>query len=654
MKKNLVQGLPALCLAVILLLGGCGNGTAGGTAGGVTTNGGVTSDSGGTTNNGTTNNGTTNNGTTNDGTTNGGTTNGGTGESAGNTADSSDMFSNRDYEAGYDETAAAYITLNGSTAQCSSNAVEISGSSVTITDEGTYIISGTLTDGMIIVDAGNNDKLQLVLDGVSISSGTSAALYIRQADKVFVTTAPGSENTLSNAGEFIAIDDNNIDAAIFSKDDLTFNGQGSLTVESPAGHGIVSKDDLVFTGGSYTVSSASQALNGKESVRIAGGDFTITSGKDGIHSEDDDDASLGFVYILGGSYAITAEGDGISASNYLMIDGGSFDITAGGGSENGSKASSGNYGQFMGGRGGFAWQHTTESSDESTSMKGIKAGGNLVINAGAFTVNSADDGVHSNSSLTVSAGSFELATGDDGFHADETLTIRDGASITITTCYEGLEGLTVDISGGEISIVATDDGINAAGGTDSSGMGGRDTRYGGGRSFSSSSGSITISGGSIDIHASGDAVDSNGTLSITGGTITTSGPNSGDTSIVDYETVGTISGGTFIGTGAGSMAQNFSSDSTQGVIMASVGSQAAGATVTLKDSDGNVLLEKVTDQAFSCVILSCADILKGETYTLTVGSYEMSITMTSLVYSASGGMGGNQPGNMSGGTRGGR
>lgn len=566
----------------------------------------------------------------------------------------SDMFTDRDYEVGYDETSAAYITLNGSAAECRSDAVQIDGSIVTIIDEGTYVLSGTLTDGMIIVDADHTDKLQLVLDGVSVTSSTSAALYVRQADKVFITTTADSENTLTNGGEFTAIDDNNIDAAVFSKDDLTFNGQGSLSIESPTGHGVVSKDDLVFTSGIYTVSSASQALNGKESVRIAGGTYTITSGKDGIHSEDADDASLGFVYILNGAYTITAEGDGISASNDLQIEGGSFTITAGEGSENGSKASSDHYGQFMGGRGGFMQPQTTETTEESASMKGIKAGGSLMINGGTFVIDSADDSIHSNASIAVNAGTFELATGDDGFHADETLAIKDGCAITITESYEGLEGLTIDISGGEISIVATDDGINAAGGADSSGMGGRDMWFGGGGGFSSSGGSLTISGGSIDIHASGDAVDSNGTLSITGGAVTTSGPNMGDTSILDYGSTGTISGGTFVGTGATGMAQNFSSDSAQGVIMASVGNQPAGTTVTLKDSGGNILLTKETDQDFSCVILSCADIVQGSTYTLVVGSAETSITMDSLVYSNAGGMGGNQPGNMGGGMHGGR
>ena len=187
------------------------------------------------------------------------------------------MFSDSDYEVGYDENSDTVITLNGATAQASSDTVSVSGSAVTISGAGTYILSGTLTDGMIIVKAKNTDTVHLVLKGVSVNSSTSAAVYIAQAEKVFITLAPDSVNTLSNGGKFTAIDDNNIDAAVFSKDDLTLNGQGTLTVKSPAGHGIVSKDELAVTGGNYVITSLSHGLCGKDSVRISNGTFDIPS-----------------------------------------------------------------------------------------------------------------------------------------------------------------------------------------------------------------------------------------------------------------------------------------------------------------------------------------------------------------------------------------
>lgn len=554
--------------------------------------------------------------------------------------DVSDMMSDRDYEVSYDEEKSAVITLNGSSASCSSDAVEISGSTVTIKDEGTYVFTGTLDDGMIIVNADEKDKPQIVLDSVSVTSSTSAALYIYEADKVFVTLQ--GENTLSNGGSFTAIDDSNIDAAVFSKQDLTFNGSGTLNVSSPAGHGIVCKDDLVFTSGSYNITCASHGVDANDSIRLSSASITVDAGKDGLHAENNDDSSLGFIYVSSGSLSITAQGDGISAGNYVQIEDGSFDIVSGGGSENGTKESSDSYGDMPGGmpgmpggsgggknhgdKGGRATATATSvsstgsSTDESTSMKGIKASNSMLINGGTFKIDSADDAIHSNASLTVNGGTFDIATGDDGIHADETLTIK-GGKINITESYEGIEGLDIKISGGDITLVASDDGLNAAGGTDSSGTGGRDNGMFGGHMGmgGAANGSIVISGGTIDMQASGDGIDSNGTLEITGGMVSVCGPTSGDTAVLDYETTGVITGGTFIGTGSYMMAQTFSS-SEQGVIALSVGNQSAGTKITVADEDGNVILTHTPELSFAIVIYSSPDIISGETYKITVGS----------------------------------
>ena len=550
--------------------------------------------------------------------------------------DSGDLFSDRDYEVGFDESESAIIALNGDSAECNSNAVQINGSTITIIDEGTYILSGTLNDGMIIVNSEKTDKTQLVLDGVTIHSETSAPIYILQSDKVFITLAPDSVNTLSNGGAFTAIDENNIDGVIFSKEDVTLNGSGMLTITSPAGHGIVSKDSLTITSGSYDISSASHALAGKDDVSIANAAFTITSGKDGIHGENADDTAKGFVYIESGTFEISAEGDGISASAYMQIQGGNFNINSGGGSVNAANQTSDSWGNFMGGgrhqngnrdHGSEGNTTSTQTTDDSTSIKGIKTTGDLVINGGTFTIDSADDAVHSNTNITVGGGIFEIASGDDAFHADETLTITSG-TINVTESYEGLEGLHIDVSGGDITLVASDDGLNAAGGTDQSGFGGMrgNDQFGGGRPNGmggmgpgNSSGSITISGGTIHVTASGDGIDANGTLTISGGYTTVCGPTKGDTATLDYDVSAVITGGTFIGTGASGMAQTFS-DSEQGVIAVSVGNQSAGTQITLTDKDGNVVISHAPNLSFGVVILSSPDIIKGETYTITVGS----------------------------------
>ena len=536
-----------------------------------------------------------------------------------------EMFTDRDYRTDYDEDASILIQFDGSSVTASSDSVQISGTTVTITQEATYILSGTLEDGMVIVNAPDTAKLQLVFNGVQINSETCAPVYILEADKVFVTLAEGTENTLSNGGTFTAIDENNIDAAVFSKQDLTLNGSGSLTVVSPAGHGIVSKDDLVITGGSYSVTSASHGLDANDSVRITGETtLTIDAGKDGIHAENSDDASLGFVYISNGTMDVEAEGDGISAGSYMQIENGSFQILAGGGSENGDNASSDAWGGFMGGGRPGQPSSETASDDSSTSMKGIKATDYLTVTDGSFTINSADDAVHSNTNVTVNGGSFEIASGDDAFHADDTLTVTAGR-IHISESYEGLEGLHVDIQGGDITLTASDDGLNAAGGTDSSGMtGGRDGMFGrqggmGGGMSSSSDGSITIAGGTLYINASGDGIDANGSLTISGGYTVVVGPTSGDTATLDYDTSATITGGTFIGTGASGMAQTFSS-SEQGVLSARVGNQAAGTEITVEDTSGNVLIAYTPELSFQVVILSTPEMISGETYTVTIGS----------------------------------
>ena len=483
--------------------------------------------------------------------------------------DVSNMFSDRDKEIGYDEENSTVIKLSDDSTTCDSDAVQISGNTVTIIDEGTYILSGTLTDGMVIVDAEDTDKVQLVLDGVDITSAESAAIYVREADKVFITTASDSQNTLTNGGTYTAIDDNNIDAAIFSKSDLTLNGAGSLTITAKAGHGVVSKDDLVLTSRTYQIDAASHGLSGKDSVRIASGSYTIVSGKDGIHAENADDTSLGFVYLADGTFDITSDGDGISAGNWLQADGGVYTVKAGGGSENVQKSD----GEWQFGP-GQQTESTDTTEEDTVSMKAIKAAGELILKGGKYSLDSADDTIHSNANITISDGEFTLASGDDGIHADSATTIS-GGTIDITESYEGIEGLSIDITGGETYV---------------------------------------------------------------------SGPTNDGNSALDYNGTGTVTGGIFIAAGSSGMAENFGDSSTQGVMMVTVNSQAAGSAVSLSDSSGNELVSWTPEKEYTSVIISCPEITTGQEYTLTTGSDTTQITMDCIVYGSGSGMGGN-PGN---------
>lgn len=625
-------------------------------------------------------------------------------EEAGQTATVTldDMFTDRDLEVGYDETTAAAITLSGSTASSDSDAVTIDSSTVTITDEGTYLLSGTLDNGMVIVDAEDTDKVQLVLDNASIHCTDCAALYVRQADKVFVTTAADSQNTLSAGETFTQLDDNNIDGAVFSKSDLTLNGLGTLTVDSPAGHGVVSKDDLAIASGTYEITAAGQGLSGKDSVRIADGTFTLTTGKDAIQSDNEEDADKGFVYLAGGTFTITAEGDGLSASSWMQVDDATSTITTGGGSANGeTHTSDAAPGGGMGGKGGRmpnangstqpperptgempqegaeppadppqgaaptdnaaasdaaaapapdenqpsdASAASEDDTTDTVSTKGFKAGTALTILGGNFTLDCADDAFHSNGDLTVSGGTASIQTGDDAFHADNALTVLDG-EVEVPTCYEGLEGLTVTVSGGDINIVASDDGVNAAGGADQSGFGGN-----GQDQFAAEDGvSITITGGNLTVNAGGDGLDSNGDLTVSGGTVYVSTKDGSADSALDYNGDAAVTGGTLIGVGSSGMAQNFGDSSTQGAILLTVDAQAAGSTVSVCDSAGNVLASWDAPQAFSSVLISCPGLEADGTYTVMTGDASTEVTLDGLLYGSGGGMG---HGGMGGGGRG--
>ena len=566
------------------------------------------------------------------------------------------IFSDRDMDASFEESDCISLALDGNEIRCDSSAVSVSGTTATIQKAGTYLLSGRLEDGSIIVDTEKSDKVQLVLSGVSIHSETSAPIYVLQTDKVFVTLAPNTENSLSSGDSFTPDGDTNVDAVIFSKEDLTLNGSGSLSITSPAGHGIVSKDSLRITGGTYTIDAAAHGLCGKDEVSIADGSFEMIAGKDGIHSENSDDNELGTIYIGGGTFRITAEGDGISASGSCRIADGDYTISAGGGENAQQQTANQPFDKGLHGGGrpadsvSSATKQTGRSQDvpetggrksmdgdkgrnpmdlpqnpgegqeppadteqaDTVSAKGIKAA-NLSIDGGTFQVDSADDGLHANGDVMISGGTMEITSGDDGIHADETLTIASG-SIRITESYEGLEGQHLQILGGEIILTATDDGLNAAGGTDGSGFGRRGDTF----TQSADTASIVISGGTVDVTASGDGIDANGTLEITGGTVIVCGPTHGDTSVLDYDLSGTISGGTFVGTGASAMTRTFS-HGTQGVISVKVGIQAAGTQIVLTDSDGNEILSQIPELDFEIVIFSAPEIQLGESYTLRVG-----------------------------------
>lgn len=559
--------------------------------------------------------------------------------------------SDRDQDASYDESTATKITLTGSSASVSGGGASAKDGVITIQQEGVYVISGTLDDGQIIVEAADTQKVQLVLKGAAVHCDDHAALFVKQADKVFLTLAEGTENTLSSGGAYsLGGDDSNVDGVIFSRADLTMNGSGKLTVDAQYKHAVVSKDDLVVTGGTYVITAENGGgLYGKDCVKITGGSFAIQTGTDGIQSSNAEEAGRGYVYLSGGVFDITAGTDGIQAETALRIDGGTFHITSGGGSANASTDKQGNDapGWGMWGPGGQTeTAQTTDSADTTDSAKGLKAGASLSVRGGTFEIDSSDDSIHSNGTVTIAGGTFAISSGDDGVHADDALLIQDG-TITISQSYEGLEGLNVTVSGGNIQVTASDDGVNSAGGSDTAEQG-----RPGQNQFNASEDSdifIQITGGSITVDAGGDGLDSNGNLQIEGGTVLISGSENSGNGALDYEGSATITGGAVVAAGMSGMAQGFSDASAQCSILHNFSAGlSADDAITLKDANGKALITYTPAKAYNSVVVSTPDLKEGETYTLAAGSQSASLTLSSVVTSnGSGGMGGpggQQPG----------
>ena len=526
---------------------------------------------------------------------------------------------------------------------------------VTVTKAGSYLLRGAF-EGQLRVNTADEEEVTLYLDGLQIVSPDSAALYVLSAPKrVTISTLSGSKNILKDGDSYLLAEGSDEpSAALFSKEDLTLEGEGSLYVSSKSAKGIYSKDDLKIKSGNVFVTSGDDGIRGKDSLTVTGGQITLSSGTDGLKTSNDSEEGKGTLLISGGKITLSAGDDGIDAIGKITLSGGEIAILTG---EGASSNTSGGGNDFGGGGGGgfgggggrpprFENANASSSGLELTPLaataaggKGVKSDDAILILGCTLPVDAYDDALHATNSVEISGGTLHLAAGDDGIHADTDLAISGSATkLTITKSYEGIEATNLVISGGTISVTASDDGLTAAGGPDASSAG---TRPGKG-TFSASTGKILISGGTLSIRANGDGLDANGTLAITGGTITVVGPTSGDTAILDFDASGTISGGTFIGLGAASMAQNFSASSTQGVIMVTTGNQAVGTLVQLTDGSGNVLLSHTADQSFACVILSHPSITQGGTYTLTIGDSSTEITMTSTVYGGSGGMGGGK------------
>ena len=583
-----------------------------------------------------------------------------------------------DIDVGYDEESSIGITFAAGSAAIDGEGATAEGETVTISQAGTYILSGTATNGRIIVSADKTAEIKLIFNGVDITCADNAPLLVSKAKKVYIVLEDGTENVLTDSASYsLGEDDSNTDGAIFSKADLTINGSGTLTVNANYKHGIVSKDDLVITDGNINVTSASTAMEGKDSVKISGGTVNISAGTNGIKSTNTEASDKGFISVTGGSFTVVANNDAFEAETVLSIEGGSFDITTGGGSANASMKSDGtpnrNWQNNMSNGGGGPNEmgrpddngngtggdppamptadntgltikttaNTTTDSDStdttdntSTSAKALKAGNEVNISVGEFKIDSADDSVHSNGNIVITGGNISVASGDNGMHADGNLTISDG-TVDITKSYEGIEGSIVTIDGGTISVVASDDGINCAGGSDT----GSTDRMGADQ-FSSQDGvELNINGGTVTVDADGDGLDSNGNFTMAGGTVCVCGPTNGGNGALDYNGTANVTGGTLIACGAVGMEEGFSDTSTQYSVLHDLGSTvSANEKLTITDSDDKEILSFTPIKTWQSVVFTSADLKEGETYTITAGSQSESVTIDGIVTSNSTGM----------------
>lgn len=535
-------------------------------------------------------------------------------------------FTDREKSGSYKASEAVKITLNKTTATVSGSGVKADGSTITITEEGVYIVSGTLEDGQIIVDASDSDKVQIVLDGVHINCETNAAIYVREADKVFITLAENSSNTLGGGNEYSQIDDNTVDGVIFSKSDLVCNGTGSLTIEADYKHGIVSKDDLVITGGTYKIAAADNGITAKDQLKILDGSFDIDAANSAVKAKNADNAELGNIYIAGGIFTIEAEQDGFHATGSIVVDDGTITVNSGDDGFHAELDTVIHGGTIL-----------VEKSNEGLEGKRV------VVNGGDITINASDDGINATNSgddgaNAINPGANDAGSGDDDSNAassndDSSAAVNSGDDGSISGAADGKEPpqMPPDTENGSDMQPSQDfDPGNAPSDGDAPQMMQRGPGGGGNSELY-----IKITGGTLTVSADGDGLDSNGGLLVTGGTTIVYGPTSDGDSALDYDGSAIVTGGTLAAIGSAGMTESFDEASTQPVITYyCTETQSADTTITLTDSDGSALFTVTPEKAYASIVLTCPEMKLDATYTLAAGTDNEEITLTDIITTA--------------------
>lgn len=542
-------------------------------------------------------------------------------------------YTARDKDASYDEVEATRIDLEGTTAHVEGEGADVDGTTVTIAEPGTYVVSGTLSQGQLVIELpGEEDKAQVVLEGATVHNETGPALYVKQADKVFLTLAPNSQNHLSDGTDYALEDDTDEPyATLFSRGDLTINGSGALEVASSYRHGICSKDDLVITGGAITVSAPEDALRGRDCVKVLDGTFDLTAGEDAIKSNKDTDPTRGFVCLDGGTFAISAGDDAVHGETAVIANGGTVKV---------AQCVEGYEAQQVHVNGG---DHVIVASDDAINASAM--GGSAASGAEAgFDAATGGEPVPDEAAGGAPNGMMEgseppaMPEGEQASGAPD----DQGAGATPAAPPEGVEPASEPNRQGDSasSIAEPQAGAFSDGRNQADQGAGPEGAAGNAMAVANEDCLVRITGGTVALDAGGDALDSNGSIEVTGGLVTASGPANSADAALDYEFSATIDGGTVLLAGPTGMAETFTGGTQPFALVQAQGQ--AGSIVVLADSDGAELARFEAVRAFQAVNVSAPDLAEGGTYQLIVDGTPTEFTASTTPSSTAGAPGGLQ------------
>lgn len=508
-----------------------------------------------------------------------------------------------------DEAHAVSIVMDGDTISALGQGVAVVGSTVTIRYPGTYVLSGGLHDGQILVDCDHDGTVYLVLDSAQIHCYTGPAIFVKQAQETVLVLPEGSQSYVSDGSSYALVyasdgteDPDQPDAAIFSRDNLRVEGSGTLTVTGYFRDAIHGKDDLVFSGGSLILCAVNDGAKGTESLTVEGGALTVYAQGDGLQS------TKGPVEVLDGTVTIQCGGDGLAALTDLTVSGGSIAVTAAGG-----------------------WQCYSDIVVADVSAKGLKAD-RLFLLGGQITLDTADDGLHAEQQLLMEAGRVTVASGDDGISAGSLIDIR-GGELTVAESYEGLEALRIALSGGSVRVTAENNGLAAT-------LDVLETER------TAEDCAIVISGGALNVTAE-QGVKTDGSFLVQEGAVFIQGLSAEDDA-VEAGLGSTLQGGTLLICGILNSDVPMQEETSYSSILHRLASPAAaGTAVELRNEDGEVFFTYTPEGGYSAVYVACNALIAGESCQLVVGSETASVVLgeaetaaASAEMGASGAMGG--------------